>query len=273
MTANRPAGLPDFDRPPLVEVALSLQFEPLSKLTTAHIGLLWEKYRAHLPGIQEHPPLDPVLENFDPPRPPQVEIAFGNKPPMPRVWFLSEANAELVQVQNDRFIHNWRKAGTDATYPRYEKIRDEFWEEVRTLAQFLDDEKLGELAVNQCEITYVNHIDYGAVTVDPDEVFANWRALQASAFLPTPEDILLRWRFRMPNEIGRLHVMVQPALDSNRQRIWTMNLMARGRPLGKGIDGAFGFFDVGREWIVHGFTDLTSQLMHRHWGRRDAETS
>ena len=178
-----------------MEVALSLQFEALSRLTTAHIGLLWQKYRGQLPLIEEHPPLDPVLENFDPPRPPQVEIAFGNKPPMPRVWFLSEANTELLQIQNDRFIHNWRKAGTDTEYPRYEQIRNRFLKEVEVFAQFLDEERLGELSINQCEITYVNHIDCGPATGNPgkaDQLFTNWRSLRASAFLPTPEDMLLR---------------------------------------------------------------------------------
>ena len=77
----------------------------------------------------------------------------------------------------------------------------------------------------------------------------------------------------MPDETGRLHVMAQPAWDSNGQRIWTINLMARGRPMGEGIEGAFGFFDVGREWIVRGFMDLTTASMHRHWGRTDAGIS
>ena len=227
---SRPAGLPDFDRPPLVEVALSLQFEPLSGLTTAHIGLLWQKYRHHFPRIEEHPPLEPIQETFGPPQPPQVEIAFGNKPPMPRVWFLSEANTELVQIQNDRFIHNWRKAGTDAAYPRYESIRTQFQKEVRAFTEFLKDEQLGTLSINQCEITYVNHIDSGPGSGDldtADHLFTNWNPLRTSALLPTPEDMLLRWRFRMPNNAGRLHVMAQPAWDASGRRIWTMNLMAR----------------------------------------------
>ena len=220
--------------------------------------------------------MDPVLENFGPTQPPEVKITFGNKPPMPRVWFLSEANTELVQIQNDRFIHNWRKADTDAPYPRYENVRAAFLSEARTLAQFLVEEHLGELSINQCEITYVNHIDYGPAEGDPGEtnrLFANWRSLRSSAFLPTPEDMQLRWRFRMPDETGRLHVMAHPAWHSNGQRIWTMNLMARGRPLGEGIEGAFRFFDEGRKWIVRGFTDLTSDIMHHHWGKTDAGSS
>ena len=36
------------------------RFAPVAGLTTAHIGLLWQKYRSRLPLIEEHPPLDPV---------------------------------------------------------------------------------------------------------------------------------------------------------------------------------------------------------------------
>ena len=275
MSTDRPPGLPDFDRPPLEEVALSVQFGPLRGLTTAHIGLLWQEYRPHLPRIEEHAPLDPVLEHFGPPRPPQVKIAFGNKPPMPRVWFLSEANTELIQVQNDRFIHNWRKAGTNEEYPRYEKIRAAFRGEVDTLARFLRAQHLGELSINQCEITYVNHIDCetDAGPGDADHLFVNWRSLPDAAFLPTPEEIQLRWRFCMPDDAGRLHVTAQPVWDSAGRRIWTLNLMARGRPMGDDVEGAFRFLDVGREWIVRGFTDLTSNIMHRHWGRTNAGAS
>lgn len=273
MSTNRPSGLPDFVRPPLVEVALSLQFEPLSRLTTAHVGLLWAKYRGQFPRIEEHPPLDPVQEHFGPPPPPRVKIAFGNKPPTPRVWFVGPDNTELVQIQNDRFIRNWRKAGTDATYPRYERIRSEFHTEAQTLIRFLDEERLGELSINQCEITYVNHIEYGsdALNAVPAEaLFANWTPLGPSGVLPPPEEMLLRWRFCMPEKTGRLHVLAQPAWDANQRRIWTMSLMARGCPMGDGVEGAFKFFDAGREWIVHGFTELTAENMHRHWERIDA---
>ena len=275
MSKNRPAGLPDFDKPPLAEVALSLQFAPLAGLTTAHIGLLWRKYRSRLPLIEEHPPLDPVLESFDPPKPPHVDIVFGNKPPVPRVWFLSEAKTELVQIQQDRFIHNWRKAGEDAAYPRYEKIRDQFQEEVRAFSDFLDEEQLGELSISQCEITYVNHVAFEGDEVgfgNVENLIANWRPLRDSAFLPTPEELLLSWRYRMSEDTGRLHVMVRPAWDANKRRFWTLNLMARGGPKRDGIEGAFAFFDMGREWIVRGFADLTTESMHRNWERVDAST-
>ena len=164
----------------MVEVVLSIQFEPISGLTTAHVGLLWQRYRGRLSVIEEHPPLLPQSEHFGPPSPPRVNVAIEDKPPTPRVWFLNEQKTELVQVQNDRFAHNWRKVGRGQAYPRYENIRDRFREEVSGFEQFVD-ENLGTLSVSQCELTYVNHIEqsetwgrHGQV----EQVFRNWSPFQ-----------------------------------------------------------------------------------------------
>ncbi len=79
---SRPSDLPDFAKPPVVEVVLALQFRSLSSLTTAHVGLLWQRYRERLPLIEEHAPLRHTSETFGRPSPPQVEVTFeDNRPP------------------------------------------------------------------------------------------------------------------------------------------------------------------------------------------------
>ena len=55
-------SLPDFDNPPLIEVALSVQFDPLEQLRTPQIGLLWAEFRDRFPVTQEHVPLDITCE-------------------------------------------------------------------------------------------------------------------------------------------------------------------------------------------------------------------
>ncbi len=263
----------------MAEVVLSLQFSSLPSLTTAHVGLLWRRFRDRLPLIEEHPPLASALESFAPPAPPRVEVAFEDKPPVPRVWFVNEEKTELVQVQQDRFAHNWRKVGEGDTYPRYERIRERFREEVSKFEAFIEEEGLGELVVNQCEVTYVNHIERAGEWESHGEIeklLKNWVPLPAAGFLPAPEDAGLRWRYRIPGSggpVGRLHVTVQPSWSAADVRpVWVMNLMARGAPIGAGIDGAFEFFDLGRVWVVRGFADLTTDSMQRCWERADARS-
>src|SRR5437867_5043712 len=130
LNPGRPEDLPDFRKPPVAETVLSLQFESVAGLTTAHIGVLWQRFREQLPLIEEHLPLPPVLEKFEPPSPVHVEVTIEEKPTVPRVWFLNESKSELIQVQTDRFIHNWRKMQGLEPYPRYEPIRDRFRSEV-----------------------------------------------------------------------------------------------------------------------------------------------
>lgn len=272
---GRPEDLPDFRKPPLAETVLSLQFEPIAGLTTAHLGLLWQRFRERLPLIEEQPPLPPVVEKFGPPAPAQVEVTVEEKPPVPRLWFLNQAKTELIQVQADRFIHNWRKIEGLEPYPRFEPIRDKFRNEVDTLVQFLKDEGMGTPVVNQCEVTYVNHIEPSGVWQrhgQLEKVLSNWRAAPERRFLPEAEDGSVRLRFVMRDEsgkpFGRLHVISQPAWKkTDNTPIMVLNLTARGAPLGDGIEGAFRFFELGRRWIVKGFAELTASDMQKEWER------
>ncbi len=68
--------------------------------------------------------------------------------------------------------------------------------------------------------------------------------------------------------VGRLHVTAEPRYRlPDMMPILRLSLTARGAPRGGGIDGVRAFFEVGHEWIVRGFTSLTTPAMHRIWER------
>lgn len=268
----RPEHLPNFENPPVVETVLSVQFEPLPLLQTAYIGLLWNEYRSSFPKTEERPPLEPVVEQF--PESPTARVglkfqAVENFPAL-RVWFINDKGSEMIQVQNDRFIKNWRAVDRDP-YPHYENFRPNFDRDYRILVDFLAKNQLGTPRVNQCEVTYVNHIlagegweRYG----DADKIFSFWRSPD---LVPpgVPEDIRLHTRFVIPGAggepVGRLHVDLQPAVrTSDNHPMYVLHLTARGR-VGDGVD----FFDIGREWIVLAFERLTTSTMHRIWRIKD----
>jgi len=278
MSIERPP-LPDFQNPPVVEVALAVQFEPLTALRTPHLGLLWSIWRDRFGKTEEHPPLDPVMERFGTPAllggGPGIRIASA--PPVPRCWFLNESGTELIQVQQDRFVHNWRKTGVSDTYPRYEAIRTRFMKELAEFCRFVKDEKLGELTPTQCEVTYVNHMraklgweNQGQV----NRVLAVWSGMHSDEFLGEPEDVRLAVRHVMRDDtqkpVGRLHISLQPGyLREDDEPILVLTLTARGAPEGQGIDAVCRFIDRGRTWIVSGFASVTTAEMHKIWGRCD----
>lgn len=271
--------LPDFANPPVVEVALSVQFEPLTQLTTPHLGLLWAGLKERFPRIEQHPPLQSVIEEFAAPRQRKVEVRLEmlDSPPMPRSWFLNEQGTELIQVQPDRFVHNWRKVGEGDEYPRYEHVRTAFENELNLFREFLDREQVGELLPNQCEVTYVNHIESGAGWDKHSQlgnVITVYSQRYSDTFLPEPEDARLALRYVIPSDdgepLGRLHIAIDPAFRiTDDSPIFLMTLTARGRPQGEGIPGVLRSLDTGREWVVRGFTSITTSEIHKIWGRRD----
>jgi len=275
---NRPQDLPDFDNPPLDEVALSVQFDPIPGLQTAQIGLLWSKFRKDFPKTEQHPPLDSITERFGPPKRPSVQLELAMSPPAPRCWFLKEDGTELIQVQHDRFIHNWRKLAADDSYPRYEHVRKQFQSEMETFCGFLEAESIGEFSPNQCEVTYINAIFPGDVWERHGQlgnILAPIDIQYSDGFLGEPENVRFATQHTFLDSdgkpLGRLYFSVSPAFKSPENiPIYLLNVSARGTPRGKSIADIMDFMDTGREWIVRGFTSITTPEMHRIWGRKDA---
>jgi uncharacterized protein (TIGR04255 family) len=110
--------LPAFDNPPVVETALAVEFEPIPGWGVPHFGLYWNEIRREYPRFQVQPPLGSQVERFGSgARAAQAftfEIGDGSRA---RCWFFHENDVQLLQVQDSRFILNWRKL-TDRTRSR-----------------------------------------------------------------------------------------------------------------------------------------------------------
>ena len=268
--------LPEFSDPPVIEVALGVQFDELPGLKTSHVGLLWEKFRDQLPRTQDHSPLPPSFEKFDAIPLPQPSVRFEqvDSPPLLRCWFMSEEEDQMIQIQQGRFVHNWRKVGLKEDYPRYGTIRARFFEELKIFEEFLSKESLGKLVPNQCEITYVNVIvtnDYWETHGQVDKVLSILSREYSDSFLPEPETVSISTQFVIKqddNPIGRLHIKGEPVFrQDDMVPGFQLTLTARGEPAGEGLDKILDFMDIGREWIVRGFTSVTTKMMHDRWGR------
>ena len=83
---SRPSDLPNFDNPPVVEVALSVRFEPLRKLTAPQMGRYWGALGSDFAREEEAAPLPPDLEHIDrQPGEHQVFLGFSTLPEPARV--------------------------------------------------------------------------------------------------------------------------------------------------------------------------------------------
>ena len=272
-TAALEGDLPAFDKPPVIEVAASLQFDPIEDLHAVRLGLLWEAYRDRYPRVEVHPPLESVREVIGPPVPAKLSFSVGATMPPPRYWFLNERGTQMIQVQQTRFVLNWRKMDTEVAYPHYSNIRDTLVEEFGRFEQFLEDESLAGPQLNQAELTYVNHIPVAAGRQQEtlQRIVRLWRGEPEASILPSAEDIQFRARYVMPNmdsPMGRLYVTSETRLRaSNGVPVLSLTLLARGAPQGAGFAGGLAFMDHGHRWIVQSFADITTPEMHGIWER------
>jgi len=270
---------PSFKNPPVIEVVLGVQFEPLQRLEIPHYGLFWSRVRDRFPNAETKSPLNANVESFGAVSKQEMSIQLLAEFPSPRLWFSNESGTELIQVQQDRFIFNWRQRD-DSPYPRYENVRERFLELSQQFGEFLSSEGIGKIIPNQCEVTYVNHILMGGPFEDPgmlEQVFSPWSGKTSDGFLPPPEDASFRTSYRLLEDeskepFGRLHATIEPRVRAvDQERLVRLTLTARGLPRPADMDGVLDFFDLGREYVVRGFASLTTPAMHKEWRREDAQ--
>lgn len=269
------APLPSYDRPPVVEVAIGVQFEALDKFSAPYIGLFWEQIKDRYPKTQVTAPIQSMIEA---PESERIAAESTNQaivtdvPPMPRTFFIDEVGNWILQVQEDRVLHNWRKVKDDDEYPRYPAALSMFNDAWKVFNDFCNEEDLGVPTINQLEMTYVNRIPQGAgwaSLADIGEVFPDltWRAGQR--FLPPPSAAAWRTVFPLPEQQGRLHVTLRHGIEpASRSQLLLCDLTARGMPTTADPDAIDKWFTLAREWIVRGFTDLSADRIQRtEWGR------
>jgi uncharacterized protein (TIGR04255 family) len=274
--SDHQSPLPDYERPPVIEVIYGMQFLPIAEWRTPLVGALWQAIKEDYPKFKEMPLLAPVFERFDQIVPSeqgvQGKIELLDSAPLPRMFFLDNDEHWVMQVQNDRFHHNWKRMKEGDQYPRYNSVSSRFFEAWERFSTFLDIEAIERPSFTQFELTYINHIPVqeGRSVLDEFEtVFVDYLWDHRKRFLPDPE--LASWNssFRLPDSQGRLHISVRPAQRrKDKTAVLLLELTARGIPLETESQDIKNWFALGREWIVRGFTDITQEnVQKQRWGR------
>lgn len=272
VTDSGQQGLPEYLNPPVDETALSIQFAPISGFDIRHFGLYWAEVQNDYPNFQIQHPLPSQIEQFDSnPRRQQLAFQLVSEPEI-RSWYLDETGNRLFQIQRDRLVYNWRRVLGNESYPRYPSLRKSLASEWDRFCNFLKKYNLASPQANQCEVMYVNHIEYGEDwngAGDLNKVIAPWAPPRAGTFLPLPERVNMEVHYRFPDNSGRLHVSLQPVIRSRDvKEVLQLNLVARGAPKSPSDEDIFSCLDNGREWVVKGFADFTSESMQQLWGRK-----
>lgn len=264
--------LPDYKYPPVNEVVLGVQFDTLGGFSAVHPGLFWQKIRDDYPRHSVHPQIASSKETFEGPiAQPGIEAVISNTPPMPRSWFLDDPENHLIQLQSNRFLHNWKKMTGEEDYPHYSNIFPEFKKQWLVFLDFVSEENLGDVNLNHWEVTYVNYICQGTGWNDLGDIHKIFPFLSNNVLedhLKTPERLNIALTYAYPGELARLYIEISTVYrKSDKSPLIHFKLTARGQLITNDNEELYKKLDFGREMIVKNFTDLTSSESHKLWER------
>ncbi|MBI4578070.1 MAG: TIGR04255 family protein [Planctomycetes bacterium] len=266
--------LPHFDRPPLIETVLGFQFERLPGLRNAHLGAFWAGLGSDWPHVGDAPPLEAQFETFGPQHAwadARLHLTLTQDPAV-RFQIRNAQRDRMVQVQNGRLHYNWLgQAGGD--YPRYAAVLPEFERTAGQFNEFVRRRGLGQVRLNQWEVTYVNHIPKGDLWTGPTD----WPNVLKT--ITPPAEVAGRllesasgdWHYQIVPERGRLHVHLRHGKPAGTgPDMMVLTLTARG-PIGEASDQWVNLrngLDCGHKAIVLAFIDMTTTKAHQYWGLR-----
>jgi len=263
--SDESSDFPRYKSPPVGELVCGVFFDKLNNLKTAHLGLLWEEFRDDYPTSEDAAPLGAPRQQLGP--------EYFDIPPPPRVWFVHKDDKELIQVQPDWFLYNWRRQKGEDIYPHYEHVIKQFKKCFAKFKKFLTSVGIGEVTIRECMLTYINHIPEGegwGTLADLANVFSDFRSLSdTERFLPPPTNIGWNREFPLPDGKGRLVVKLNKGIRrTDKKSLLLLELSANGLGEDNSENHVWAWFDLAHEWIVKGFTDLTAPTIQNEvWGR------
>lgn len=267
----RPADLPNFDKPPVDEVAIGMHFAPIPGFNDVHVFQYWNDRKDRYPSIEQKDRLH-FLEG-DPSQPlspiPATRVFAIQNPGSQRTWLSTADETYLLQIQNDAFYQNWRRR-TDP-YPNFENIVQRFltaWNEYQdhTAGAALETPR-----VTVVEVSYINWIP----DIEMSQFLRASRLVDLSgrgvAVSPEHQVIQAVYPIRVSGiPVGRLVVDCQPAYRGTADD-WAagcqFNLTVRRR-IAQGEQWSESILFESEEVIVQAFFDLTTDYAHLHWGER-----
>ncbi|WP_251708910.1 TIGR04255 family protein [Hydrogenophaga intermedia] len=253
-----------FDRPPVIEVVCGVSFSIPKPIKTAHIGLYWSKVSDDFPRCEDAAPIALVIEGQGVPDSADLNLQVEpvDLPPLRRTWLVSEPGTHLIQLQEDRFLYNWKRDSTEATYPSYPNVIAEFRRQWARYREFLCKE-VAEPTLTQLEMTYWNFWEGGPEYLRD----LTWQEPK-SRFLPAADAINFRSLYSLPDGAGRMHVVASTARHAKSgKKGMRFELTARGAPKDLSQSGIDSWFDLAHEWITQGFADLITDEASQLWGR------
>ncbi len=265
------SSTPTFRNPPIVELAIGVQFERLP-MQSGYFGMFWQHMGEEWGKPFDNIPLEEQFERFDQPRWmfPLGQLKLEPAQPTLRFMLPNKDGNRLIQLQANRLHLNWRKQGQE--YPSYKQLVGEFEEVFDRLVNFAEIHGLGPVEVNQWELSYIDSFPQGQYWHTP----ADWPKFLPGLFgglFPADqmglklEHRAAEWSFEITPQRGRLHIATQYGPPGTGQAgSLILQMTARGpapTPDGAGLRTGL---DWGHDAAVGAFLKIVNPSVQEEWG-------
>jgi uncharacterized protein (TIGR04255 family) len=252
-----------FDDPPIQEVALGRTFLPREDFVIPYFGAFWATIRDQFPKAQH---AAPILDPSD--------FMSNDQMPLPRVWFVADDDATLVQLQQNRFHFNWRRVSAEdrRSYPRFPAVQRQFLNAWELFEKFVQAETGIPLQPVFGELSYTNHIflaDPKATAFDiAEQTLSNSVWQRPVGILKCPRGYASNYQFTLPTG-DTLQIGIAAAKRAgSSSELLKLELTVRGKCSN---DKAFDSWSAeAHNVIVQSFKELTNPEIHKHWKLREA---
>ena len=249
-----------FDNPPVSEVVVATYFNPpLLDLRSEHVGLFWSQIQKDFPTVRQQPPVGIAPSVFT------DEIV-----PMPRYWFIAEDEINLIQIQKNAFMFNWRRRKDK--YPRFhEDIKPAFDKYYGRFTEFVRAETDTEnLTIDLCELTYINTVercDYWAGRQDTTKVIPSFSTPEPGIGASEAPHFDCNYAYEISDDL-QLRVNMRSGFKAQQQDepVLTFEIRTSGR-LGQAEKSeADKWFERAHDVIIECFLGMTDpDIQNRYW--------
>ncbi len=263
----------DFAHPPVDEVVLSVLFKPLDKFLAPHLGEIWHEYKQiGFVHVTEQPPVPPAVEKF-PNSIKERRVHISNLPNLARIWFIHEDDSQIIQVQRDRFMFNWRRTESAQKYPGFSAIFEKFEGFYNRFGEIIKNMEVGVITPLQYELTYIDQLFRGAGWETLDDIGKIYNLFihsqQSDSFWSGAESAILRTSFPVEDLHGRLYLTISNRVKMpQQQQTLQTDFTMRGFP--ENAEYAMGaWFKSARDRISEKFASIfTEDIQTQVWGRK-----
>jgi uncharacterized protein (TIGR04255 family) len=245
-------------RAPINEVVFATRFDA-PEFSVVHFGRFYDR-------IREQYPINSVQPGIARPTGPEGGNMVFDVSAVPRLWFESDDGRLLVQLQQDRFIFNWRRRADDDRYPGFDALFAEWQRLWGAFMGLLAEVTTVKPKLEELALTYIDQIADLDTLTTPIFIFREkeWRK-----DFPEPEIWSTQFRFAFPAENLKLAVNARPSIRMTTQKPFTNFEMTIGAIETQAMDNeetVRAFFAAAHDKVHWAWNKLVRPEWLRAWG-------